>query len=118
MPTRLCLRCGESTSRPSRRGYCPPCQAAHELERPGRKVYDDPAWRQLSARAVRRWVREHGWACPGYGRGPHLSHDLTGDHPVALAAGGAALPALEDVGVLCRSCNGRKAATPATKENP
>jgi hypothetical protein len=115
MPTRQCIRCLQLTSRPSGRGLCPDCQREYDSSRANVAVYDSPAWRRLSAAAVRRHVRAHGWVCPGYGRGPHASTDLTADHPEALALGGAALPAQAEVGVLCRSCNGRKAATPATE---
>jgi 5-methylcytosine-specific restriction enzyme A len=38
----------------------------------------------------------HGDWCPGFGLPAHADADLVVDH---------------DVGVLCRSCNGRKAAT-------
>lgn len=114
MPTRVCLECGQLTSRPSRRGLCPECMAEWEQQRPSRAVYDNPRWRALSRRAIDRWVLEHGWTCPGWQRPAHPSHDLTGDHATALAASGEAFdPA--NVGILCRACNGRKAADPATR---
>lgn len=115
MPARQCLTCRQLTSRPSKRGLCPECQQAYEAARPARRVYDDPRWRRLSSAAVRRHVRLHGWVCPGYEVPRHPSTDLTADHPVALATGGEAYPKLAALPVLCRACNGRKAAAPATR---
>lgn len=112
MPTRICLRCGGSTAKPSGRGLCPDCQADYDANRPARAVYDSRAWRQLSARSIASWVARNGWTCPGYQRPAHPSRDLTLDHPHALAQGGAPLP--RKPGILCRSCNGRKQANPAT----
>ncbi|WP_318553294.1 HNH endonuclease [Corynebacterium provencense] len=63
--------------------------------------------RQRRAAAVRRHREAHGDWCPGFGRPPHRSADLTADHVVAQADGGAAAG---DLSVLCRSCNSRKNA--------
>lgn len=113
MPARQCLRCGSITNHPSKRGLCPACHREYERQRPARAVYDSPRWRRLQAAVLRQWVRVHGWLCPGAGRPAHPSHDLTVDHIVAVAAGGDPW-APSNLQVLCRSCNGRKAATPAT----
>lgn len=114
MPTRVCLECQQLTSKPSQRGLCPECQAELEAARPARPIYDSPRWRQLAARTVRTWVRLQGWTCPGWGREAHPSTDLTADHIVPLAAGGKPWDR-DNIAVLCRSCNGRKAASnPAT----
>lgn len=110
MPTRVCLSCRQLTSKPSQRGLCPECQRDWEQARPARAVYDSAAWRRLSATTVAAWVRRRGWLCPGYRVPPHTAYDLTLDHPIALAQGGAPLP--RRPGVLCRACNGRKAANP------
>lgn len=59
------------------------------------------------ARAVAQHRRVAGNWCPGWGRDPHLSDDLTADHPLAVGAGGSERQALT---VLCRQCNGRKGA--------
>jgi 5-methylcytosine-specific restriction endonuclease McrA len=59
---------------------------------------------------LRAWRGEHGDWCPGYQRPAHPAADLTVDHVVPLAAGGAPF----DVGntaVLCRSCNSTKGAS-------
>jgi 5-methylcytosine-specific restriction endonuclease McrA len=70
-------------------------------------VYDDPRWRRLSKRLREEHVRAHGWWCPGWKRTAHASRDLTADHIVSVADGGALLdPA--NVRILCRSCNGRR----------
>lgn len=118
MPARVCLACGQITSSPSSRGLCGECGAAREQARPARAVYDNPRWRKLSAGVIRAWVRHHGWRCPGWGREEHPSLDLTADHRVPLAQlmqAGANLWDPANLAVLCRSCNGRKAATPATR---
>ena len=64
----------------------------------------DSAWRALRAKAIRIWVRERGWVCPGWGIPPHPARDLTGDHLRWPAR------TLADVQVLCVGCNNRKGA--------
>jgi 5-methylcytosine-specific restriction protein A len=63
------------------------------------------AERERRAAVVRAWRAEYGDWCPGYGVPAHVSADLTADHLVSVRSGGR-----EDgpLGVLCRSCNGRK----------
>jgi len=114
---RQCLACGQITGRPSPHGLCRGCQAEADARRPSRAIYDSIRWKRLRAWIIRRWVAARGWWCPGYQRGGHASRELTADHitPLArlLAAGGDPWdPA--NIAVLCRSCNGRKAANPAT----
>ena len=116
MPARACLACGQLTARPARSGRCPACEAERYAARPTRAVYASPAWRRLSSRTIKAHIRTNGWRCPGWGRPAHNSFDLTADHPEAMATGGARLPA--QPGVLCRSCNGRKGANPATGAPP
>jgi 5-methylcytosine-specific restriction protein A len=73
-------------------------------------LYSTRTWQRLSARVLRAWRGEHGSWCPGYQRTAHRAADLTVDHVVPLAAGGAPF----DVGntaVLCRSCNSTKGAS-------
>lgn len=60
------------------------------------------------ADTVRAWRAEHGDWCPGWQRPPHPATDLTADHIVAFAVNGDEAGELT---VLCRSCNGRKAAS-------
>lgn len=103
MPARACLDCGAITT--ARGNRCPThararTRARHNVE------YDTPAWRWASRRALARHRRRWGDLCPGYGRKPHLSGDLTVDHIVPLVAGGTHDAA--NLQVLCRSCNGRK----------
>ena len=50
--------------------------------------------------------KQYGDWCPGWGVPAHEAHDLTADHVVPYAVSGDTHGPL---GVLCRSCNGRKA---------
>lgn len=50
----------------------------------------------------------HGNWCPGWGREPHTSSDLTADHIHEVTLGGDPHGPLQ---VLCRGCNARKHAT-------
>jgi 5-methylcytosine-specific restriction protein A len=65
------------------------------------------AIRRRRARVVAAWRAEHGDHCPGYGRPPHASSDLTADDPMPIAEGG---DPWQELAVLCRACNGRKGA--------
>lgn len=112
MTIRLCLGANGvpcwNTTTASR---CPDCARIVEGERTRakreRRPAADQAERERRAAAVRAHVEQHGWVCPGWGRGAHPSTDLTADHVRAFAAGGAEGGPL---GVLCRGCNGRKGA--------
>lgn len=93
------------------RGRCPQHQAEREQYEKATvptKV-SGARWseRQRRATTVRQHRENRGDWCPGYGRPPHPSTDLTADHIVAQADGGAADGPLT---VLCRSCNSRKNA--------
>lgn len=112
MPTWTCTRpgCPQPSATPGRRG---PCQRHTQQDQrhrartiPTKRTRD---WTEINRRraAVRAWVDEHGWVCPGYGVPAHESHDLTADHVTPVARGG---PPDGELAVLCRSCNGRKAA--------
>jgi len=61
-----------------------------------RRAYTDGGWRKRSAATITAHREKFGNVCPGWRIDRHVSTDLVVDH---------------DVGVLCRSCNGRKAAT-------
>jgi len=67
--------------------------------------------RGSSAERARRKAHVDGWRdqygdwCPGYLVPGHPASDLTADHVVAVALGG---DPQGELGVLCRSCNGRK----------
>jgi 5-methylcytosine-specific restriction endonuclease McrA len=104
---KLCTVCGVITSRAGSR-----C-TAHDRQSnrsPHNALYSTRAWRQLSARVLRAWRGEHGNSCPGYGRTAHRASDLTVDHVIPLAAGGAPFD-IANTAVLCRSCNSTKGAT-------
>lgn len=95
---------------------CPVCGrvdcTAHPRRIPGktwhgqREYYPDaPGERKAKRLAVQAWVEQYGWWCPGYGREPHQSTDLTADHIVPKSRGGNPLGPFQ---VLCRSCNSRR----------
>ncbi len=73
-------------------------------------LYSTRAWQRLSARVLRSWRGEHGNWCPGYDRPAHRASDLTVDHVVPLAAGGAPFD-IANTSVLCRACNSTKGAS-------
>lgn len=60
--------------------------------------------RRRRSRAVAIHRARHGDWCPGRGRPPHPSTDLTAQHTAQLILGGREDQELE---VLCRSCNSR-----------
>lgn len=62
------------------------------------------AERRRRAAVVARWVRDHGYLCPGWQRPPHAATDLTAAHVTAVAHGSDG----ELNGALCRSCNSRQ----------
>ena len=66
-------------------------------------------WQRLSARVIARHRGQHGNYCPGFGRDAHPAIDLTADHVVPLAAGGATFD-IGNLAVPCRSCNSTKGA--------
>ena len=73
-------------------------------------LYSTRAWQRLSARVLRALRGERGNWCPGYQRPAHRASDLTVDHVVPLAAGGAPFD-ITNCAVLCRSCNSTKGAS-------
>ena len=83
---KLCTVCGLLTSRAGSR-----CTAHARQSNRSRHnaLYSTPSWQRLSARVLRAWRGEHGEWCPGYQRPAHATADLTVDHVVPLAAGGA-----------------------------
>ncbi len=52
-------------------------------------LYSTRAWQRLSTRMLRAWRGDHGNSCPGYQRDAHPASDLTVDHVIPLASGGA-----------------------------
>jgi 5-methylcytosine-specific restriction protein A len=104
---KLCTVCGVATSRPGAR--C--TDHARQSNRSRHNaLYSARAWQRLSARVLRAWRGEHGNWCPGYARPAHPAADLTVDHVVPLAAGGAPFD-IGNTAVLCRSCNSTKGAS-------
>jgi 5-methylcytosine-specific restriction protein A len=83
---KLCTVCGVVTSRAGSR--C--TDHARQSNRSRHNaLYSTRAWQRLSARVLRAWRGERGDWCPGYQRDAHRASDLTVDHVVPLAAGGA-----------------------------
>jgi 5-methylcytosine-specific restriction protein A len=101
---KLCTVCGVLTSRAGSR--C--SEHARQSNRSRHNaLYSTRAWQRLSARVLRSWRGERGDWCPGYQRPAHRASDLTVDHVVPLAAGGAPFD-VANTSVLCRSCNSTK----------
>ena len=111
---KLCTVCGVVTSRPGSR-----CTVHARLSNRSRHnaLYSTRGWQRLSARVLRAWRGQHGNWCPGYQRKPHPASDLTVDHVVPLAAGGAPLD-IGNCAVLCRSCNSTKGAGDGDRGSP
>jgi 5-methylcytosine-specific restriction protein A len=104
---KLCTVCGVVTSRAGSR--C--TEHARQSNRSRHNaLYSTRAWQRLSARVLRAWRGEHGDWCPGYQRPVHPAADLTVDHVVPLAAGGAPFD-IANTSVLCRACNSTKGAS-------
>lgn len=102
MSRRLCTICGVLTSGGSRCAQHPRTSRTGS----GRAVHTSPRWSALSKRSIARHVGQYGYTCPGDGadHAPHPTTDLTLDHIIPLADGGAPFdPA--NTRVLCRSAN-------------
>ncbi len=104
---KLCTVCGLVTSRPGSRCLVHARQSNRSRHN---AFYNTRAWQRLSARVIARHRGEHGNWCPGYRRAAHHASDLTVDHVVPLAAGGAPFE-VGNTAVLCRSCNSSKGAS-------
>ena len=111
---KLCTVCGVVTSRPG--GRCAEHARASNRSRHN-TLYSTRAWQRLSARVLRAWRGQHGNWCPGYQRVAHPASDLTVDHLVPLAVGGAPLD-IGNLAVLCRSCNSTKGASEPDRGYP
>jgi 5-methylcytosine-specific restriction enzyme A len=111
---KLCTVCGVVTSRAGSR--C--TDHARQSNRSRHNApYGTREWQRLSARVLRAWRGEHCNWCPGYGRPAHPAADLTVDHVVPLAAGGAPFD-IANCAVLCRSCNSTKGAGDGDRGSP
>lgn len=106
-PTRLCLSCGRLCFG----ARCQPCRSAQYTGAPRKDLHADWAERKRRKAAVDAWRAANGEVCPGWrrerhGTGPH--NPLTADHVLPPGRGHDPRGPLA---ILCRSCNGRKAAT-------
>ena len=111
---KLCTLCGVVTSRAGSR--CTE-HARQSTRSRHNALYSTREWQRLSARVLRAWRGQHGNWCPAYQRDAHPASDLTVDHVVPLAAGGAPL-AIANCAVLCRSCNSTKGASAPDRGYP
>jgi 5-methylcytosine-specific restriction protein A len=111
---KLCTVCGVVTSQ---RGSRCTTHARQSNRSRHNALYDTRAWQSLSVRVIARHRGQYGNWCPGYGRDPHPASNLTADHIVPLAAGGAPLD-IGNLAVLCRSCNSTKGASGADRGYP
>lgn len=89
-----------------------------------RPVAVTPAHLRRAARRERHvlvsaFIEENGPVCAGFGRAVHVVEpsELTADHRVPVAAGGAP-GGEENLTVLCRSCNSRKGRRMRTPPDP
>ena len=111
---KLCTVCGVVTSRTGSRCTTHARQSNRSRHN---ALYGTREWQHLSARVLRAWRGQHGNWCPAYLRDPHPASDLTVDHVVPLAAGGAPLD-VANCAVLCRSCNSTKGASEPDRGYP
>lgn len=107
-PQQPCARCGE----PTYSAAVPPMHRTCRPRSPGRPS-ESWAERKRRAATVAAWRELYGDVCPGWQRPAHAAgpdNPLTADHVEPWARTGR-----EDteLGVLCRSCNGRKRDRPA-----
>ena len=111
---KLCTVCGVVTSRAGSR--C--TDHARQSNRSRHNaLYSTREWQHLSARVLHAWRGQNGNWCPGYQRVAHRASDLTVDHVVPLAAGGAPVD-ITNCAVLCRSCNSTKGASEPDRGYP
>jgi 5-methylcytosine-specific restriction protein A len=96
MVRRPCLDCGTLTNGTTR---CDPCTRATRRARGSATARGyNAAWARHAKATIAAHRRRHGDTCPGWDRPAHpiAPADWVCDH---------------DIGPLCRSCNGTKAAT-------
>ena len=105
-----CIECGALTEGTRCAMHQRLANREHERAHPHHNPARDPqSIRMLHRRILRQWMQAHGPMCPGYLIPAHQSFDLTVDDIVPLAVGGDIRDA-SNKSVLCRRCNGRKAA--------
>lgn len=97
---RLCLDCGQVTSRRMR---CASCERAREHERYRQRPHYRHGWAATRDAMLRAWREQYGDVCPGWRRPPHAATDLTVDHVIPRSTRGG-------LRVLCRSCNSTRGA--------
>ncbi len=101
MPRRQCLGCGRITKKGSR------CRKCHRTMRGS--GMESPQYRAARRALLQEHKRRFGYVCPGWDRESHLARDLEADHIVPIWGGGT--HAIENLQVLCRSCNASKGAS-------
>lgn len=97
MIARPCIGCGDLLASGS---YCHACRPANQQPRRGLgQASDDPVWRRLSLKAR----KQQPW-CSNC----NTDRDLTGDHLLPVCDYPELVHAIENIDVLCRSCNSRR----------
>lgn len=98
MPPRRCVRCRRLVPAAQRCGCGPTTRTNY-----------DSTERRRRQQTIADHLEAYGAVCPGWRREMHETSpfELTADHVLAVAAGGAQDGALE---VLCRPCNSSKGA--------
>lgn len=107
MTLKPCLDCGTLSPGARCPAHARPVERQRTRAKRTRRPRASAAETKRRADVVAAWRATRGDWCPGYGRDPHASADLTADHVIAVGAGGSENGQLT---VLCRSCNGRKQA--------
>lgn len=98
-----CLVCGT----PTRGNRCPTHPLPPRRRTVARAQRSRNEWRRVAAEVLQAHVATVGWWCPGTAQHePHPSQDLTVDHVVPLADGGALVGGA--LRVLCRAENSRR----------
>lgn len=100
MPSRPTHRCRCGRRIPALSDRCGACESVRNAIRDHYRG----DWSEVSRLVRVQWLERHGPLCPGWGRPPHIvaAQELTVDHVRPKSR--------DELSVLCRSCNGRKAA--------
>ena len=104
MAAKPCLVCGT----PSDDSRCP-AHRKQQKRREGPSPYNRLHYK-IKKQTVERWVRIHGWVCPGYQIPAHPVQPggLDGEHIIPRSIRPDLAYEPSNYGVLCQACNTRK----------